>query len=78
MSSSRLALKLGYINKTHTHTQSGAENSLFQFCLTIAEPFPPIYLEEMKNDKILVVWHDVSKLIMRVHKPKVAYILVLQ
>ena len=55
MSSSRLALKLGYINKTHTHTQSGAENSLFQFCLTIAEAFPPIYLEEMKNDKILVV-----------------------
>ena len=29
--SSYLALKIGYINKTHTHTQSGAENSLFQF-----------------------------------------------
>ena len=28
-----LALKIGYINKTHTHThtESGAENSLFQF-----------------------------------------------
>ena len=22
-----------YKDKTHTHTQSGAENSLFQFCL---------------------------------------------
>ena len=31
--SSYLALKIGYINKTHTHTntQSGAENSLFHF-----------------------------------------------
>ena len=24
-----LALNIEYINKTHTHTQSGAENSLF-------------------------------------------------
>ena len=36
-------------NKTHKHTHSGAENSLFQFCLTITKPFPPIYLEEMKS-----------------------------
>ena len=45
-----LALKLGYINKnTRTHTQIGAENALFQVCLTITEPFTPFYLEEMKN-----------------------------
>ena len=51
------------INKTHTHTQSGAENSLFQFFLTITKSFPPIYLEEMK-------------VVMRVHKSTVAYKLV--
>ena len=46
-----LALKIGYIYKqnTHTYTQSGAENSLFQFCLAITKLFPPIYLKEMKN-----------------------------
>ena len=42
------AKKIGYINRTHT--QSGAEKSLFQFCLTITEPFFPVYLEDMKND----------------------------
>ena len=47
--SSYLALKLGYINKTHTHTQSGAENSLFQVCLPITKPFSPFYLEETTN-----------------------------
>ena len=29
------------MNKTHLHK--------FQFCLTIAKPFSPFYLEEMKN-----------------------------
>ena len=58
-----LALNIEYINKTHTHTQSGAENSLFQFFLTITKSFPPIYLEEMK-------------VVMRVHKSTVAYNLV--
>ena len=38
-----------YKQNTRTYTQSGAENSLFQFCLTITKPFSPIYLEEMKN-----------------------------
>ena len=47
--SSYLALKLGYIYKTHTHTQSGAENSLFQVCLTITKPFSPFYLKETTN-----------------------------
>ena len=41
------ALKIEYINKIHS--QGGIKNSLFQFCLTISKPFPPIYLEEMKN-----------------------------
>ena len=38
-----------YKQNTHTYTQSGAENSLFQLCLTITKLFSPIYLEEMKN-----------------------------
>ena len=38
-----------YKQNTRTYIQSGAENSLFQFCLTITEPFSPFYLEEMKN-----------------------------
>ena len=44
--SSYLALKLGYIDKTYT---KGADNALLQVCLTITEPFSPIYLEDMKN-----------------------------
>ena len=35
--------------KTRTYTQRGAENSLFQVCLTITKPFSPIYLDDMKN-----------------------------
>ena len=38
-----------YKQNTRTYTQSGAENSLFQVCLTITKPFSPFYLEEMKN-----------------------------
>ena len=60
------------------HTQNKAENYLFQFCLTITEPFSPIYLEEMKNYQNLSVSPTVSQLIMRVRKPTVAYKLVLQ
>ena len=63
-----------YKQNTRTYTQSGAENSLFQFCLT----FSPIYLEEMKNYYSLSVSRTVSQLIMRVHKPKVEYKLALQ
>ena len=59
--------------KQNTYTQRGAENSLFQFCLT----FSPIYLEEMKNYYSLSVSRTVSQLIMRVHKPKVEYKLAL-
>ena len=70
--SSYLALKLGYINKTHTHTQSGAENSLFQVCLTITKPpFSPFYLKETTNYWRLSVLRTFSQLIMRVNKPTV-------
>ena len=62
--SSYLALKLGYINKRHTHTLSGAENSLFQVCLTITKQYSPIYLEEMKNYLSLSVSRSVIQLIM--------------
>ena len=62
-----------YKQNTHTYTQSGAENSLFQFCLTITKPFSPIYLEEMKNYLSLSVSRTVNQLIMQVHKPKVEY-----
>ena len=67
-----------YKQNTRTYTQSGAENSLFQFCLTITEPFSSFYLEEMKNYQSLSVSRAVSQLIMRVRKPKVEYKLALQ
>ena len=66
-----LALKIGYINKTHTHTGSGAENSLFQYWLTIKKPFSPSYLEEKTIYWSLSAWwvyclvsRAVSQLIM--------------
>ena len=48
--SSYLALKLGYINKTDAHIHKMELKTLyFQVCLTIAKPFSPFYLEDMKN-----------------------------
>ena len=67
-----------YKQNTRTYTRSGAENSLFQFCLTITKPFSPFYLEEMKNYYSLSVSRAVSQVIMRVHKLTVAYKLALQ
>ena len=63
---------LSYQN-TRTYTQSGAENSLFQVCLTITKPFSPFYLEEMKTYLSLSVSRAVSQVIMRVRKPTVEY-----
>ena len=60
-----------YKQNTRTYTQSGAENSLFQFYLTITEPFSPFHLEEMKNYLSLSVSRAVSQVIMRVSKPAV-------
>ena len=65
-----------YKQNIHTHTQSRTENSLFQFWLTITKPFPPSYLEEMKNYLSLSVSRTISQLIMRVRKSTVAYKLV--
>ena len=67
-----------YKQNKHTYTQCGAENSLFQFFLTITEPFSPFCLEDMKNYLSLSVSCAVSQLIMRVRKPKVEYKLALQ
>ena len=67
-----------YEQNTRTYTQSGAENSLFQFCLTITEPLSPFSLEEMKNYLSLSVSRAVSQVIMQVHKPTVAFKLALQ
>ena len=41
-----------YKQNTHVHTQCRAENSLFQFYLTITKPFSPFFLEEMKKKKL--------------------------
>ena len=67
-----------YKQNTRTYTQNGAENSLFQFCLTITEPFSPFYLEEMKSCQSLSISRAVSQVIMRVRKPTVEYKLALQ
>ena len=67
-----------YKQNTRTYTQSGAENSLFQFCLTITKPFSPFYLEEMKNYYSRSVSRAVSQVIMWVHKLTVAYKLAVQ
>ena len=67
-----------YKQNTRTYTQSGAENSLFQFCLTITEPFSPFYLEEMNNYYSLSVSRAVSQVIMRLRKPTVKYKLAVQ
>ena len=57
-----------YKQNTRTYSRRGAENSLF------TKPFSPFYLEEMKNYYSLSVSRAVSQVIMRVHKPTVAYI----
>ena len=62
-----------YKQNTRTYTQSAAENSQFQFCLTITEQFSPLYLEEMKNYWSLNVSRAVSQVIIRIHKTKVEY-----
>ena len=73
---SYLALKLGYTNRTHTQTQSGAENSLFQVCLTITKPFSSFYLKETTNYWSLSFSRTISQLIMRINELTVEYKLV--
>ena len=67
-----------YKQNTRTYTQSGAGNSLFQFCLTIREPFSPLYYEEMKKCESFSVLRAVSQVITRVRKPTIEYKLALQ
>ena len=62
-----------YKQNTRTYTQSGAGNSLFQFCLTIREPFSPFYFEEMKKCESFSILRAVSQVITRVRKPTVEY-----
>ena len=47
--SSYLTLNLRYIYKQNTrkYTQIGAENALFQFFLTITEPFSPVTIRKV-------------------------------
>ena len=74
------------IYKQNTHTQSGAENSLFQFWLTITKAFSLFYLEETTSYWSLSAWwayglvnsRAVSQLILRVNKPTVVYKLASQ
>ena len=64
--SSYLALKVGYIYKTHTHTHS----SLFDYYKTV---FSFQYLKETTNYWSLSVSHTLTQLIMRVNKLTFAY-----
>ena len=45
-----------YKQNTHTHAESWAENSLFQFWLTITKAFSPFYLEKTTNYWYLGAW----------------------
>ena len=62
----------------HGHKVELKTKYLFQFCLTITEPFSPVYLEDIKTIKVLSFSRTVSQLIMRGHQSKVEYKLVLQ
>ena len=69
------ALKLGYINKTYTHTQSRTENSIFQF--NLPDYYKTVFSVSVSSE-VLSFSRTVNQLIMRVHKPKVEYKLALQ
>ena len=67
-----------YKQNTHTHTdtQSGAENSLYQFWLTITKAFSPFYLEETTNYRVFS--HDVTAAILLSQNNETAAMLVSQ
>ena len=74
--SSYLALKLGYINKTHTHIHKVELKTLyFNFVWLLQNRF---LLFILKNYLSLSVSRTVNQLIMQVYKPKVEYKLALQ
>ena len=79
--SSYLALKIGYINKTHTHIHKVELKTLY---FNFDSPLQKRFLRSIS--RILSAWWayglvnsravSYSQLIMRVNKPKVAYKLV--
>ena len=68
-----LALEVGYVNKTHTHTYRKRSWKLFISILTITKPFSPFYLDETTWWAYCLVSRAVSQLIMRGNKPTFAY-----
>ena len=74
--SSYLALKTGYINKTHTHTHIQKVELKTLYFNFDPKAFSPFDLEETTNYPSLSAWElmvlrAVSHVIMRVHTPKV-------
>ena len=80
--SSYLALKTGYINKTHTHVQKVELKTLyFNFDSQLQKRFlrsisrKRLTIEVSALDELMVL-RSVIHLIMRVHTPKLEYRLV--
>ena len=80
--SSYLALKIGYINKTHTHIHKVELKTLY---FNFDSPLQKRFLRSISRKRLtievsaldeLMVLRAVSQLIMRGHKPKVEYKLV--
>ena len=77
--SSYLALKLGYINKTHAHIHKVELKTLyFNFVWLLQNCFLRFISRKWKTIEVLSFSRTVNQLIMRVHKPKVEYKLALQ
>ena len=83
--SSYLALKIGYINKTHTHIHKVELKTLYfnfdsplqkRFIRSITRKRLTIEVAALALDELMVLRAAVSQLIMRGHKPKVEYKLV--
>ena len=58
------------INIYKTHTQSGSKKSLFQFCLTVTEPFSPFYLEDIVDKGIKKMRREIIQLWRRRRRNK--------
>ena len=82
--SSYLVLKIGYINRTHTHMHKVELKTLYfnfdsplqkRFLRSISRKRLTIEVSALALDELMVL-RAVSQLIMRGHKPKVEYKLV--
>ena len=78
--SSYLALKIGYINKTHTHIHKVELKTLY---FNFDSPLQKRFLRSISRKRLTIeisaleeLMVAVSQLIMRVNKPKVEYKLV--